>query len=146
MSALEIACEIAKEYEGFRSKPYRCPAGVWTIGYGTTRYPNGIKVTKYDLPISKEQAEGYLIDEMEHSQDKALFYCPILAIDDNKLAAITDFVYNLGPGRLQASTLRRKINQQDWVAAKKELLKWVYADGKILLGLVKRRTVEASLF
>jgi len=72
--------------------------------------------------------------------------CPILASSEKKLGAIIDFVYNLGPGRLQYSTLRRKINQQDWEGAKVELSKWVRGGGRILPGLVKRRNAEILLF
>jgi lysozyme len=87
-----------------------------------------------------------LYHELKRCEAAALKYCPVLVNSDSKLAAIIDFVYNLGPGRLQASTLRRKINRQDWVAAKRELMKWVRGGGKVLPGLVKRRQVEAGLF
>jgi len=146
MKSLDIASSIAKMFEGFRAKPYRCPAGVETIGYGTTRYPDGEKVRLTDRPITEPEAEEYLENEMYYkSLQSAVRLCPILAMDDNRLAAISDFCYNLGAGRLQASTLRRKINQKDWPGAKKELLKWNKAGGRVLLGLVKRREVEARL-
>jgi len=86
-----------------------------------------------------------LFGELRRSLAAALRYCPVLVQNENRLAAITDFVYNLGPGRLQTSTLRRRINQQNWPEAKKELLRWTRAGGKILPGLVARRTVEAGL-
>ncbi len=146
MSAIQLAGDIAKAFEGFRAKPYRCPANVPTIGYGTTRYPNGVKVTMTDPPIDKGIALIYLHDELHKSMNGALRYCPILSMDEGKLAAIIDFCYNLGIGRLQQSTLRRKINQQDWDSCKTELMKWVYANGKKLPGLVKRRQVEATFF
>jgi lysozyme len=99
-----------------------------------------------DRPITEPEAEEYLENEMYYkSLQSAVRLCPILAMDDNRLAAISDFCYNLGAGRLQASTLRRKINQKDWPGAKKELLKWNKAGGRVLLGLVKRREVEARL-
>lgn len=75
-----------------------------------------------------------------------LCYCPVLATEsEGRLAAIVDFTFNLGAGRLQASTLRRRINQLDWAAAGKELRRWVYGGGKALPGLVARREVEAAL-
>ncbi len=146
MSAIDIASDIAIVFEGFRSKPYRCPAGVPTIGYGTTRYPNGRKVTMSDLPIDEDIALVYLHNELQKSMSGALKYCPILSTDEGKLAAITDFCYNLGVGRLQQSTLRRRINQQNWSSCKTELLRWVFAGGKKLPGLIRRRALEATFF
>ena len=145
MGALETAAEIAKRFEGFRAKPYLCPAGVPTIGYGSTLYETGRKVSLADSPIDQERAEELLLWELRRSLTAALRYCPVLATNENRLAAITDFVYNLGAGRLQISTLRRRINQQNWPEVKKELLRWVRAGGKILPGLAARRTVEAGL-
>ncbi len=63
-----------------------------------------------------------------------------------RLAAIVDFTFNLGAGRLQTSTLRRRLNQRDWFAAGQELRRWVYGGGKVLPGLVTRRETEAMLF
>ncbi|HPC33908.1 MAG TPA: lysozyme [Syntrophales bacterium] len=116
-----------------------------TIGYGSTMYETGRKVSLADPPIDRERATEMLLWELRRSLTAALRYCPVLATNENRLAAITDFVYNLGPGRLQTSTLRRRINQQNWPEAKKELLRWTRAGGKILPGLVARRTVEAGL-
>ncbi len=142
---IEKAKEIAKTFEGFSSKPYLCPAGVWTIGYGTTRYPDGRTATKDDLPITVEQAEIYLEYELIKCAKGAVKYCPILAKYPMKWAAITDFCYNLGVGRLQYSTLRKRINEENWEEAKNELMRWVYAGGKKLSGLIKRRYIESEL-
>jgi lysozyme len=85
--------------------------------------------------------------ELEHTYlPGVLRYCPTLATDNKKLNAIVDFCYNLGVGRLQTSTLRRKINEQDWDAAKLELMKWNKGGGKVLAGLDKRRKAEVALF
>lgn len=145
MSAIDLAAEIAKVFEGFKAKPYKCPAGIWTIGYGTTRYPDGKKVKSTDKIIDVKLAEVYLQYELEHSLSAVLRYCPRLVLNDNRLAAITDFTYNLGAGALQNSTLRKRLNQQDWISAKKELMKWVHGGGRVLPGLVKRRELEAKL-
>ncbi len=73
-------------------------------------------------------------------------YCPVLATEsEGRLAAIVDFTFNLGAGRLQTSTLRRRINQRDWASAAPELRRWVYGGGKLLPGLVLRREAEALL-
>ena len=78
--------------------------------------------------------------------DATLRYCPVLATEpEGRLAAIVDFTFNLGAGRLQTSTLRRRINQRDWAASAMELSRWIYGGGKVLPGLVARRKVEAAL-
>jgi lysozyme len=142
--ALEIAKSIAKPFEGLRLRPYLCPAGVPTIGYGTTRYPDGRRVTLADPPIAEDQASAYLMHDMTGSVSAAARICPVLAMYPNRWGAVADFVYNLGAGNFQASTLRRRINQEDWEEAVRELRKWVYAGGKKLHGLVLRREAEAK--
>ena len=142
---LDIAVELCKLYEGFSSKPYLCPAGVATIGYGNTYYGHKQPVTMKDVSITKEEAEKLLLEEINKVALGVLRLCPILISHNNKLNAIVDFSYNLGLGRLQTSTLRRKINQESWEEAAKELLKWNRGGGRILPGLVKRRQSEAAL-
>lgn len=142
---LEIAASLCKQFEGFRSKPYLCPAGVATIGYGSTYYADGRKVTLQDTPISQEEANALLMHELEHTYlQGVLRNCPILLTDERRFNAIVDFCYNLGIGRLQTSTLKRKINAQDWEGAKEELMKWSKAGGKVLSGLLKRRQAECN--
>lgn len=143
---LTIAAELCKRFEGFRSKPYLCPAGIATIGYGSTYYADGRKVTLQDAWVSEQQAYDLLMHELNHTYlPGVLRLCPVLANDERRCNAIVDFVYNLGVGRLQTSTLRRKINAQDWDGAKEELMKWTRGGGKVLPGLVKRRQAEVSL-
>ena len=143
---LTIAADLCKHFEGFSSKPYMCPANVATIGYGSTYYADGRKVTLQDPPMSEPEASELLLKELHHTYlPGTLKYCPVLATDEKKLNAIVDFCYNLGVGRLQTSTLRRKINEQDWEAAKDELKKWNKGGGKVLAGLDKRRKAECQL-
>jgi lysozyme len=143
---LELAAELCKRFEGFRSKPYLCPANVPTIGYGSTYYANGTKVTLNDPPTTQEEAHVLLMHELEHTYlPGVLRNCPILATDEKKCNAIVDFVYNLGIGRLQTSTLKRKINSQEWEAAQEQLMLWTKGGGKVLPGLLKRRQAECSL-
>ena len=143
---LELAAELCKRFEGFRSKPYLCPANVATIGYGSTYYANGTKVTLNDPPMSQKEAHALLMAELEHTYlPGVLRNCPILATDERKCNAAVDFVYNLGIGRLQTSTLKRKINAQDWEGAKEQLMLWTKGGGKVLPGLLKRRQAECSL-
>ena len=146
---LDIAAELCRRFEGFRAKPYLCPAGVWTIGYGSTYYPGGRRVTPDDPPINEPTARLILTHElMTTYAPGVLRMCPgllplaILNDDWGKFCAIVDFAYNLGVGRLQTSTLRRKINEQDWEGAKEQLMLWVRGGGKVLKGLVLRRQAE----
>ena len=144
---LDIAAALCKQFEGFRRAPYLCPAGVPTIGFGSTYYTDGKKVTLQDEPMSELEATKLLRLELEHTYlPGVLRHCPILLTDEPKCNAIVDFVYNLGIGRLQTSTLKRKINQQDWDGTKEQLMLWTRGGGRVLPGLVKRRTAECRLF
>jgi lysozyme len=143
--ALPVALALMRRFEGFYSRPYICPAGVPTIGYGSTYYENGVHVTLTDEPVSKDRAEALLLWAVRTVYlPQVIRLCPGLN-DADKLAAIIDFTYNLGGGNLKVSTLRRKINEQKWEEAKTELLKWVRGGGKVLKGLVIRRTAESEL-
>ena len=143
---LDLAAELCRRFEGFRSKPYLCPAGVPTIGYGSTYYADGRKVTLQDAPVTKEEADALLMAELQHTYAPGVLrLCPGLAAHPAKFNAIVDFCYNLGVGRLQTSTLRRKINAQDWDAAQEQLMLWTRGGGKVLPGLVKRRQAECAL-
>jgi lysozyme len=88
----------------------------------------------------------YLAQDLVMALKATLRYCPVLATEDEgRLAAIVDFTFNLGAGRLQTSTLRRRINQRDWTGAASELGRWVRGGGRILPGLVVRRQAEVAL-
>lgn len=148
MQVPQAAVELAKRFEGFhrvpkadpgRAYPYICPAGYWTIGYGHLCDPK-------HSPITEADAEGYLAQDLQTALAATLRYCPVLAIEpEGRLAAIVDFTFNLGAGRLQTSTLRRRVNQRDWAAVRRELGRWVYGGGKVLPGLVARRQFEAVM-
>lgn len=143
---LELAAALCRQFEGFRSKPYLCPAGIPTIGYGSTYYSDGRKVTLQDRFISEQAANDLLLAELHHTYAPGVLrLCPVLATDERKLNAIVDFAYNLGVGRLQTSTLRRKINTQDWDGSKEQLMLWTRGGGKVLPGLLKRRQAECLL-
>ena len=143
---LDIAAALCKQFEGYRGKPYLCPAGVPTIGYGNTYYADGRKVALTDAPMSEPDAAALLLQELHHTYlPGVLRQCPILLTDERKCNAIVDFVYNLGLGRLQTSTLKRKINASDWNAAQEQLMLWTKGGGRVLPGLVKRRSAESAL-
>lgn len=143
---LEIATTLCREFEGFRARSYLCPSGVPTIGWGSTRYEDGRKVALDDPPITRERADAILRWQLEREfLPGVLRACPSLVTDTRRLNAIVDFAYNLGVGRLQSSTLRRKLNQGDWDGAREQLMRWVRGGGRVLPGLVRRREAEAAL-
>jgi lysozyme len=143
---LTIAAELCKRFEGFRSHVYICPAGVPTAGFGSTAYADGRRVTMEDPPISLEDAEVLLMHELQHRYASAVArLCPVLLTSEPRFNAIVSWTYNLGAGRLQTSTLRRKINAQDWDGVREQLMKWTRGGGRVLPGLVKRRAAEAAL-
>lgn len=123
-----------------RLKAYKCPAGVWTIGWGST----GTGVTE-GTTWTQQQADERMVQEADQCIKEALLLSPILKDKPYKLAAIADFIYNLGASNYSKSTLRKCVNNQDWVGAMSELRKWVNGGGKKLPGLVKRRDAEVEL-
>ena len=143
--AVALAAELCRRFEGFSDVPYLCPAGVPTIDYGATHYLDGRPVRLVDQQISREAADRMLRLSLERTYLPAVLrLCPQVT-DPRRLAALVDFTFNLGPGRLSTSTLRRRVNAGEWAAVPGELRKWVYGGGRVLRGLVLRREAEAAL-
>jgi len=143
---LAVATELVKQFEGFRARPYLCPAGVPTIGYGSTHYADGSSVTLDDPPIGREAAQELAELELRaRCLPAVLRLCPEAFRNPNLANALADFCYNLGTGRLQTSTLRRKVNSRDWTGAREQLRRWVRGGGRVLPGLVARREAEVAL-
>lgn len=156
---LEVAVALCMLFEGLHRLgkdglvyPYLCPAGVWTIGYGSTYYEDGRRVGPNDPPITQERAKQLLLWELNKVSAPAVIrLCPELfawSVQNKQwraFCAIVDFTFNLGSGRLQTSTLRRKLRVLDWEGAKEQLMLWVRGGGKVLPGLVKRRKAECEL-
>ena len=142
---IAIAAALCRRFEGFYSHPYICPAGVPTIGYGTTVYPDGRAVTLRDPPVTREQADALLRNDLMAGRLPAVLrLCP--GIDTaGRLGALLDFAYNLGNGALASSTLRRRINAGDWGDVPAQLRRWNRSGGRVLRGLVLRREAEAAL-
>lgn len=143
--AIEVSQALIRRWEGCYLRPYLCPAGVPTIGYGATYYEDGTRVALTDDPISKERAEALLVWMVKTKYlPPVLKLCP--GIDNpDRLAAIIDFTFNLGATNLKVSTLRKRINKGEWEKVPKELRKWVWAGGKKLKGLMRRREAEIKL-
>ncbi len=142
IAAIAVTSLLARRWEGFRSRPYLCPAGIPSIGFGFTHYADGTIVTLNDPPMTRAQAQS-LLEFMVRTQymPATIRLCPNIDNPD-RLGAITDFAFNLGSASLRSSNLRKKILANDWVAVPAELRKWTKANGKILRGLMLRREDE----
>ena len=150
----EEGYQMIMNFEGLSLKPYLCSAGVPTIGYGNTYYPNGKKVTLKDKPITKE----YAIEIFKFIAD--LFAKDVnnllkTTVTQNQFNALVSFAYNVGsdidaddiPEGLGDSTLLKKVNKNpNDLSIMAEFLKWVRSNGKVSNGLVKRRNLEAKLY
>lgn len=144
-TAVQVAAALARRFEGCYLKPYLCPAGVATIGYGATYYEDRIRVTLFDPPITKERADALLLWMVRTQYLPAVReLCPG-ADTPERLAALIDFAFNLGNGNLKISTLRRRVNAGDWPGAVVEFRKWNKAGGRVLRGLTLRREAEIQL-
>lgn len=133
------AIDLVKKYEGLRLEAYLCPAGIPTIGYGHTL---NVRVGQ---KISEIQADLYLDHDFEEAEEQVKGAVKV-PLTPQQLGALTSFVFNLGIGQLKKSTLLKKLNAGDYQGASREFDKWVFANGKRLLGLIKRRAEERKLF
>jgi GH24 family phage-related lysozyme (muramidase) len=134
---------IIKEFEGFRAIAYLCQAGVWTVGYGTTRI-NGKLVTE-SVKITTEEAELFLEQDLKAFED-AVNQNVTVELNQNQFDALVSFVYNVGVGNFKKSTLLKKLNASKKTEAADEFLKWNRAAGVVSKGLTKRRKAERELF
>jgi len=145
MTAEQLAADICRRFEGFYARPYLCPAGVPTIGYGATFYEDGTRVTLADAPITRERAEQLLAFHLRRRfLPAALKLCPG-ANTAGRLAGLVDFAFNLGDGNLRASTLRRKVNSGEWDEVPAQHMRWNRAGGQVLRGLTRRCQARADL-
>lgn len=133
---------LIKQFEGFRAQPYLCPAGYSTIGYGHVIRP---EEGYLQAGITEPMAQALLI------KDVAVAEIAVLRLIDAPLAdgqfdALVSFTFNLGAGALQRSTLRRKVNRREHDAVPEEFLRWVWAGGRRMQGLVRRRQAESWLY
>ncbi len=136
-----ILYDIIKKHEGLRQGVYQCPSGIWTIGWGHT----GKLIHHNTKPISIAQAEQYLKDDVYFAMMHAVAASPILKDHYYRRMAVTDFIFNCGINNYRASTLKKKVDAEDWKGAVSEIRKWVHSNGRVLQGLVKRREQEAEL-
>ena len=135
---------LIEHFEGLRLMSYQDSVGVWTIGYGTTVYPNGSPVRKSES-CTAEQANVYIAhDDVKFSDGVTkLVQVPL---NQNQFDALVSFAYNLGLGNLSGSTLLKKLNMKDYAGASNEFVCWNKAGGVVLAGLTLRRQSERNLF
>jgi lysozyme len=138
--------ELIEEFEGFRPYPYKCSAGVWTIGIGTTVYPYGRKVGSNDPYITKEDAYRFLEADLLH-REKEINSLIEVVLNQNQYDAIVSFVYNVGIGAFKKSTLLRKLNANpcDPTIAY-EFSRWNKVNREVSKGLTRRRDAESDLY
>jgi lysozyme len=145
MNAVERAAALCRRFEGLYLRPYICPAGVPTIGYGATFYEDGTRVALTDPPITRERAEALLQHQIRRQFLPAVArLCPG-ADSEPRVAALIDFAFNLGEGNLRSSTLRRRVNAGEWDDVPAQLMRWNKAGGRVLRGLTLRRQAEGDL-
>lgn len=133
--------ELIKRFEGCRLGSYRCPAGVWTIGYGHTK---GVKPGQR---ITQEEAERLLREDAAKIESGVRAALGSVQLADCKIDALVSFAFNVGVGAFGTSTLARKVKvNPDDASIRSEFLRWVFAGRKRLQGLVRRREEEAKMY
>ena len=139
MNYMEKAAEIIEKFEGLRLEAYKCPAGIWTIGIGSTRD------VREGMTITRAEAIGRLMEDMRDADDCIEEHCDV-ALNSNQRAALISFIFNVGCGNFRSSTLLRLLNAGDYAGCAKQFARWDKAKGKVLAGLAKRRLAERELF
>lgn len=166
MKLSKVGADLMHRYEGYRNRPYLCPAHIWTIGYGHVLYQNQIRlpmvrVQGKDVPLirkeyplrqednrvwSKQEIEELFEEDVKSFERGVLRLVPGCAGYQGRFDALVSFAFNVGTGNLQRSTVRIKANRNEWQAAGDAFLLWNKAGGKVLPGLVRRRKDERALF
>ena len=139
MNISQEGLSLIKKFEGCELEAYKCAAGVWTIGYGST------KGVKEGDTITQEEADSLLLHEMDEYES----YINDMVKSDlkqNEFDSLVSWVFNLGPSNLSSSTLLQKLNNKNWDEVPAQIKRWNKAGGKVLHGLIRRREAEALLF
>lgn len=144
MNINQKGLDLIKSFEGLKLNSYKDAVGVWTIGYGHTSMAGQPAVVP-GMTLTKEEAEKLLLKDLLKYEQIVKNLIKV-ELNDNQYSALVSFVYNLGGGNFEKSTLLKKINNKDFDGAVKEFAKWNKAGGKVLKGLTRRRAEEASLF
>ncbi len=166
MKLSEAGATLMHQYEGYRTKPYLCPAHIWTIGYGHVLYQDQIRLPvvrvegkdtamiRKEMPLkpednrvwTKEEIEKLFADDVASFERGVLRLAPVVLDRQGAFDACVSFSFNAGLGNFQRSTIRMKTNRREWDAAADAFMQWTRGGGKELPGLVKRRKAEKALF
>jgi len=157
MKISDKCLKMIKHHEGVRTKPYQCPALLWTVGVGHVIDPNHARVpiadrkslpipSGWDRTLSMDEVDDILQKDLARFVAGVLRLCPETVNNQNHLDALVSFSFNVGLGNLQKSQVRMKYNRGDFDGAMDELLTWNKAGGKVLKGLDNRRKDEKALF
>jgi lysozyme len=161
----EAGAKLMHQWEGYRTKPYLCPANIWTIGYGHVLYQDQIRLPmvrkegysgmiRSEYPLrqednrvwSKEEINKLFEDDVRPTERGVLRLAPALSGRQGAFDTCVSFSFNAGLGAFQRSSIRMKINRGDWEGAANALMLYVIAGGKVLAGLKRRREAEKALF
>ena len=137
--------DLIKSFEGFSSDPYKCVAGIWTIGFGSIYGEDNKRVTPDHPSVTDSKATELMKRDLWAIEYKVSRLVKV-PISSNQFSAICSFVYNVGSGAFQRSTARMKLNREDYQGCADEFLKWKYANKKVIPGLLRRRYAERDLF
>jgi lysozyme len=161
----KAAAAMMHKYEGYRNRPYLCPAHMWTIGYGHVLYQEQIRLpmARVDKPVpmirkemplrpednrvwAKQETDDLFDADIASFERGVLRLVPGVVGHQGRFDALVSFAYNVGLGNLQRSTVRIKANRGEWEAAADALLLWNKAGGKVFAGLDRRRREERAFF
>ena len=156
MKVSKQCIEMIKHHEGVRTRPYRCPALLWTVGVGHVIDPNHIRVKfedrkniafpdEWNRVLSMAEVDRILAEDLANFERGVLRLCPT-GLTQGRFDALVSFSFNVGLGNLQRSTIRMKHNRGDFEEAAEAFMQWTKAGGKELPGLVKRRKDEKALY
>jgi len=139
MKISQEGLSLIKKFEGCELEAYKCAAGVWTYGWGST------KNVKEGDKITQEEADKLLVNEMSEYEG---YVNDLVKVDlkQNEFDALVSWVYNLGPNNLSSSTLLQRLNNKNWDDVPNQIKRWNKAGGEVKQGLVRRREAEALLF
>ena len=157
MKVSAAAIDMIKHHEGVRTKPYRCPALLWTVGVGHVIDPAHAAVkyeerkslpipTGWDRTLTMDEVDRILAQDLGRFERGVVRLCPAAVGNQGVFDALVSFAFNVGLGNLQRSSLRMKTNRGELEEAADEFLKWTKAGGRVLPGLVKRRQDERALY
>ena len=146
MNVSEQGLKLIRHHEGVRSRPYRCPAGLWTVGVGHLIGDGKSLPAEWDRVFTKEEIDGILKRDLRRFELGVHKMLPNMPLRQHEFDALVSFCFNLGLGCFQRSTVRQALLRDDKEAAMESLVKYCRAGGKVLKGLQTRRLDEKALF